>query len=162
MRHRDQREARPIDRRYQLFPCVTRARAPRWRILLSLGSTRRSYRSSRGPWLTAPRLSGSLLRARPFLFSSTRVILRPCACQLNVLSLSGLWCGSGIMGGRQATGSIGGMSMKNLSLVTVCIEVQYKISLLTCAQLTFQNSALILVRQTQASASVPFSARLRQ
>jgi hypothetical protein len=65
MRHRDQREARPIDRRYQLFPCVTRARAPRWRILLSLGSTRRSYRSSRGPWLTAPRLSGSLLRAHP-------------------------------------------------------------------------------------------------
>lgn len=25
-RHRDQRQAGPIDRRYQLFPCVTRAR----------------------------------------------------------------------------------------------------------------------------------------
>ena len=129
-RHRDQRQAGPIDRRYQLFPCVTRAR-PAGAFPFS-GVDAQELGTGQvvgdgcllGPSFRAHPVNTAFCLVSLSFLLSTCVILRPCTRQLNVLLLSGLWCGSGIMGGRQAAGSIGGMSMKNLSLITVCI-VQY-------------------------------------
>jgi hypothetical protein len=50
---------------------------------------------------------------------------------------------------RSASGTLGGVSMKHLSLVTVSAPMRLSlvyVHKLIVAQLTFQNSALILVR----------------